>query len=51
MKLKTIIGYAVIVMVAWWAVTNPVEAGTTVKHLSVLLATAANGFGKFLGAL
>lgn len=51
MKVKTIIGYIVIASVVWWVVNNPAQAAAAVKQLSVMIATIANGFGAFLGAL
>ena len=50
-KMKTLLGYIAFAMVVWWVITNPAQAATVVKHVSVFITTAATGIGQFMGAL
>jgi hypothetical protein len=51
MQIKKIVGWAVVVFLAWYLFTQPAAAGTAVQHLFGLLHQAGTSIATFLGSL
>jgi hypothetical protein len=51
MQVKKIVGWAVVVFLAWYLVTKPTGAATAVQHLFGLLKAAGSSLATFLNNL
>ena len=51
MQLKKVLGWAVVVFLAWYLFTKPQAAGNAVHGLFVLLQQAGNSIATFLQSL
>jgi hypothetical protein len=51
MQVKKIVGWAVVVFLAWYLVTKPTGAATAVQHLFGLLKSAGSSLATFLNNL
>lgn len=51
MQFKKIVGWAVVIFLAWYLFTKPVGAGHAVQHLFSLLKSAGSSVATFLSNL
>ena len=51
MQLKKIVGWAVVIFLAWYLFTRPVGAGHAVQHVFGLIKTAGSSVATFLSNL
>jgi hypothetical protein len=51
MQIKKVLGWAVVVFLAWYLFTQPAAAGTAVQHLLGLLKQAGSSIATFLNSL
>jgi hypothetical protein len=51
MQLKKVLGWAVVVFLAWYLFTQPVAAGNAVHNLLGLLQQAGSSIATFLNSL
>ena len=48
MKLKQVLGYALIAFLIWWVVQQPTNAAHLIHNITGLLTTAARGLSNFV---
>ena len=51
MQLKKVLGWAVVVILAWYLFTQPAAAGNAVQHLFGVLQQAGSSIATFLNSL
>jgi hypothetical protein len=51
MQLKKVVGWAIVVFLAWYLFTQPVGAGHAVRSLFTLLQQAGSSVATFLSSL
>jgi hypothetical protein len=51
MRLKTLLGYAVIAFILWWIIKQPVGAAHDTKDIGNFLSEVAQGFSQFLSSI
>jgi hypothetical protein len=50
-KLRTILGYAVIAFIVWWVIQQPTSAAHLVHNIGQLLSEAAHGLSNFVASI
>jgi len=51
MKIKTVLGWAVVIFIGYYLLTKPAEVSTAVHHLLGLLKGAGTNISAFLNSL
>jgi hypothetical protein len=50
-KLRQVLGYAVIAFLIWWVVQQPTNAAHLIHNIASLLTTAAKGLSNFVSQI
>lgn len=51
MKLKTILGWALVAFLVWWVIQQPTNAAHLVHNIGSFLSTAATGISRFVSSI